>query len=62
MSEGCQEEVTHSSPNARSNRFQLASCALSSLQREGGGRQERREERRKGEAGVRTGGGRVDLN
>lgn len=45
-----EEGVTHSWPNAWSNRFRLASCTLSSLQREREGRQEmkegRREERR----------------
>lgn len=35
--------VTHSWPNAMSNRFQLSSCALSTLQRGHGGRQERKE-------------------
>lgn len=65
--EGEEEEgVTHSWPNARSNRFRFASCTLSSLQREHGGRRERkegwREERRSVWVCVKKGGGRVSLN
>jgi len=41
-----EEGVTHSWPNAQSNRFRLASCRLSSLQRKSGGRQEKKKDGR----------------
>lgn len=58
-----EEGEEHSWPNALSNRFQPVSCAMSSLQRECGGRQKRKESWREERNCVwMKGGGRVTQN